>query len=124
MSTKSTSKVYFAVSMSLDGYIAPDGMDLEHGHDPDYKDWARKWFALQDWLVTQQFFRQNLKMGEDGETGPDNDRARQLFERTGATVLGKRMFDGDVALARFSLVDTVVSPSGVAIHSFVRDSAV
>lgn len=37
---------------------------------------------------------------------------------------GKRMFDGDVALARFSLVDTVVSPSGVAIHSFVRDSAV
>ena len=35
---------------------------------------------------------------------------------------GKRMFDGDVALARFSLVDTVVSPSGVAIHSFVRDT--
>jgi dihydrofolate reductase len=94
MSTKGSSKVYFAVSMSLDGFIAPDGMDLEHGHDPDYKDWARKWFALQDWLVTQQFFRQNLKLGEDGETGPDNDRARQLFERTGATVLGKRMFDG------------------------------
>lgn len=35
---------------------------------------------------------------------------------------GKRMFDGDAALARFSLVDTVVSPSGVAIHSFVRDT--
>jgi dihydrofolate reductase len=35
---------------------------------------------------------------------------------------GKRMFDDDAALARFSLVDTVVSPSGVAIHSFVRDT--
>ena len=35
---------------------------------------------------------------------------------------GKRMFDGDAALARFSLADTVVSPSGVAIHSFVRDT--
>jgi hypothetical protein len=52
------SKVYFAVSMSLDGYIAPEGMDLEHSHDPDYKDWARNWSALQDciayvgaWLV-------------------------------------------------------------------------
>ena len=35
---------------------------------------------------------------------------------------GKRMFDDDAALARFSLVDTVVSPNGVAIHSFVRDT--
>ena len=35
---------------------------------------------------------------------------------------GKRMFDDDAALARFRLVDTVVSPSGVAIHSFVRDT--
>jgi dihydrofolate reductase len=88
------SKVYFAVSMSLDGYIAPDGMDLEHGHDPDYKDWARKWSALQDWVLTQQFSQQNLKLGDDGETGPDNDRARHLFERTGVSILGKRMFDG------------------------------
>ena len=35
---------------------------------------------------------------------------------------GKRMFDDDAALARFSLVDTVVSPSGVAIHTYVRDT--
>jgi len=34
---------------------------------------------------------------------------------------GKRLFDDDAALARFRLVDTVVSPSGVAIHSFRRD---
>jgi dihydrofolate reductase len=88
------SKVYFSVSMSLDGYIAPDGMDLEHGHDPGYKDWARKWSALQDWVLTQQFSQQNLKLGDHGETGPDNDRARHLFERTGVTILGKRMFDG------------------------------
>jgi len=88
------SKVYFAVSMSLDGYIAPEGMDLEHGHDPVYKDWARKWSALQDWALAQQFSQQNLELGDDGETGPDNDRVRQLFERTGVTIIGKRMFDG------------------------------
>jgi len=87
-------KVFFAVSMSLDGVIAPDGMDLEHGHDPSYKDWARKWSALQDWAIAQQFFQQNLKLGDEGETGPDNDRARHLFERTGVTIMGKRMFDG------------------------------
>ena len=87
-------KVFFAVSMSLDGFIAPDGMDLDHSHDPAYKDWARKWSALQDWVVTQRFFQQNLKLGDEGETGPDNDRARHIFERTGVTVLGKRMFDG------------------------------
>ena len=34
MSTDPAAKVFFAVSMSLDGFIAPDGMDLEHGHDP------------------------------------------------------------------------------------------
>jgi len=87
-------KVLFAVSVSLDGVIAPDGMDLEHGHDPSYKDWARKWSALQDWVITQQFFQQNLQLGDEGETGPDNDRARHLFERTGVTIMGKRMFDG------------------------------
>jgi dihydrofolate reductase len=94
VSSRGTSKVYVAVSMSLDGYIAPEGMDLEHGHDPDYKDWARKWSALQDWALHQQFLRQNLQLGDDGETGPDNDRARHLFERTGVTIIGKRMFDG------------------------------
>jgi dihydrofolate reductase len=88
------STVFVALSMSIDGFVAPDGMDLEHGHDPTYKDWARKWSALQEWVVTQRFFRQNLKLGDDGETGPDDDRARHLFERTGVTVMGKRMFDG------------------------------
>ena len=37
-----TNKVFFAVSMSLDGYIAPAGMDLAHADDPSYKDWGRQ----------------------------------------------------------------------------------
>jgi dihydrofolate reductase len=94
MSTEPAATVFFALSMSLDGFIAPDGMDLEHGHDPTYKHWARKWSALQDWVIPQRFFQQNLKLGDEGETGPDDDRVRHLFERTGVTVMGKRMFDG------------------------------
>src|SRR4030095_7385576 len=36
----------------------------------------------------------NLKLGKGGEEGRDNDIARETFERTGASVMGKRMFDG------------------------------
>lgn len=93
-SPRTTSKVFFAMSMSLDGFIAPAGMTLEHAGDPSYKDWARQWVALQDWIFPQRFFRENQKLGEGGETGLDNDLARETFERSGATILGKRMFDG------------------------------
>ena len=31
--------VFFSVGMSLDGFMAPEGMDLTHADDPNYKDW-------------------------------------------------------------------------------------
>ena len=40
-----------------------------------------------------RFFRENVKLGGGGEEGLDNDIARATSERTGASVLGKRMFD-------------------------------
>ena len=43
--------------------------------------------------IPQRFFRENLKLGEGREEGRDNDIARETFERTGASVMGKRMFD-------------------------------
>jgi len=89
-----TGKVFFAVSMSLDGFIAPLGMDLDHAFEPAYKNWAQQWGALQSWVFPQRFFRENLHLGEGGETGPDNDLAQRTFERTGVSILGKRMFDG------------------------------
>ena len=48
---------------------------------------------MQQWAFPQRFFRENLKLGESGEEGRDNDIARETFERTGASVMGKRMFD-------------------------------
>ena len=47
----------------------------------------------QQWIFPQRFFRENLKLGEGGEDGRDNDIARETFERTGVSVMGKRMFD-------------------------------
>jgi dihydrofolate reductase len=53
-----------------------------------------KWSELQAWAFPQRWFRENLKLGEGGEEGLDNDIARATYERTGASVMGKRMFDG------------------------------
>ena len=77
-------KVFFSVSMSLDGFIAPDSPEDLMG---------QQWMELQQWVFTQRFFRENLKLGEGGEEGRDNDIVRETFERTGASVMGKRMFE-------------------------------
>src|SRR5258708_35905219 len=79
-----TGKVFFSVSMSLDGFIAPESLGDLMG---------QQWMELQQWIFPQRFFRENLKLGEGGEEGRDNDIVREKFERTGASVMGKRMFD-------------------------------
>ena len=86
--------VFFSVTMSLDGFIAPEGMDLDHGDDPGYQDWMSLWMQLQHWVSEQKFFRQNLRLGDDGETGRDNEIVEETFDRTGVSIMGKRMFDG------------------------------
>ncbi|MER7246418.1 dihydrofolate reductase family protein [Kribbella sp. NPDC000426] len=93
-------KVFFSVTMSLDGFVAPDDVPLdvvfspEGQTDPRVQSWMSKWSELQAWIFPQRFFRENLKLGEGGEEGLDNDIARATYERTGASVMGKRMFDG------------------------------
>jgi dihydrofolate reductase len=87
-------KVFFSVGMSLDGFMAPEGMDLDHADDPNHEDWLEQWMKLQGWGFRQRFFRENLGLGEGGETGTDNGILEETFDRTGANIMGKRMFDG------------------------------
>jgi dihydrofolate reductase len=93
-------KVFFSVTMSLDGFMAPEAVPAEDffspekQDDPDVRRWMSKWSELQAWAFPQRFFRENLKLGEGGEEGIDNDIARETFDRVGASVMGKRMFDG------------------------------
>lgn len=89
-----TSKVFFAVVMSLDGFIAPEGMDMAHANDPEYKQWMNKWMQLQHWVFQQKFFRENLKLGEGGETGQANRMLEETFQRTSVSIMGKNMFSG------------------------------
>jgi dihydrofolate reductase len=70
--------------MSLDGFIAPSSASELMG---------QRWMELHAWVFPQRFFRENLKLGAGGEEGRDNDLLRETFERTGASVMGKRMFD-------------------------------
>src|SRR5215208_1219411 len=92
-------KVFFSVSMSLDGFIAPsEGKNAGLrgdvvSHDPEQQLWLARWIHLQQWVFPQRFFRENIGFGEGGEEGRDNDILRETFERTGASVMGKRMFD-------------------------------
>ncbi|MGW1965566.1 dihydrofolate reductase family protein [Streptomyces sp. NPDC001935] len=93
-------KVFFSVSMSLDGFIAPESVPVEgelfapdKQDDPRVRRWMAQWMELQQWIFPLRFFRENLKLGEGGEEGRDNDIARETFGRTGASVMGRRMFD-------------------------------
>ena len=86
-------KVFFDVASSLDNFIAPEGMDLEHWSDPNYKQWGAQWGKLVSWLFAQKFFRDNLKLGGEGETGIDNQLLQETFSRTGVSIMGKRMFE-------------------------------
>jgi dihydrofolate reductase len=84
------SKVFVNIGLSLDGYMAPEGMTMEN---PGYKNWGAKWGALMGWLLNQQYMRDNLNLGPGGETGEINNLVRTTIERTGANIMGKRMFD-------------------------------
>lgn len=92
--------VFFSVTMSLDGYIAPvssqaDIAALRRGEvTPGIRRWMEQWSELQQWVFGQRFFRESLKLGEGGEEGHDNAIVEETFRRTGANIMGKRMFDG------------------------------
>src|SRR6266705_2714091 len=90
----SKSKLFFDVASSLDGFIAPEGMELAHANDPEFNQWMSQWTKLQNWVFHQQFFRKNLKLGDGGETGGDNRMLEETFNRTGVSIMGKRMFEG------------------------------
>jgi dihydrofolate reductase len=69
-------------------------MDLAHADDPNFNDWMQQWGQLMGWVEQQRFFRENLQLGDGGETGEDNRILEETFNRTGVSIMGKRMFDG------------------------------
>jgi len=80
------SKVFVSMGMSLDGCVEGPNASLQNmGGDG--------WIDLHAWVLQQRFFRENLKLGEGGETGPDNRFLEEIFDRTAVSIMGKRMFE-------------------------------
>jgi dihydrofolate reductase len=103
-------KVFFSVSMSLDGFMAPKSSSELMG---------QQWLELQGWVLATRFFRENLKFGEGGEEGRDNDIAR-MFDA------GERMwpeeapFHTPVFVVTHAPREPWVRPGGTTFH-FVND---
>ena len=80
------SKVFFDMGISLDGFIA----GLNSGPSNPL---GNSGLEIHNWLFLQRSFRRLLKLGDDGETGADDKLVEEIFNRTGAYIMGKRMFE-------------------------------
>jgi dihydrofolate reductase len=80
-------KLTLDITMSLDGFVAGPDATLEKplGEGAD---------RLHEWLIGTATFRREHGLGEDGETGLDDDLAREYVEANGAYLMGRKMFSG------------------------------
>jgi dihydrofolate reductase len=69
--------VYVDISMSLDGFIAEPNDDVDR---------------LHDWLYGLKGFREPHGM-EGGTTDPDSEVIDEAMNRSGAVILGRRMYE-------------------------------
>jgi dihydrofolate reductase len=79
-------KVFCDLSMSLDGYVAGPNQTLE-------EPLGRGGELLHEWAFRLKSFREAHGMS-GGETGPDDDVAKEWIHASGAVVMGRRMFSG------------------------------
>ncbi len=68
-------KVFFSVSMSLDGFMAPESVPAEDvfspqgRNDPRVQRWMRKWSELQAWAFHVRRGFQTLDFARSERTG-------------------------------------------------------
>jgi dihydrofolate reductase len=79
------SKVFFDVGVSLDGYLA--GPNRGPGNPL-----GDRGTRIHTWMFQTASFLDHIGVS-GGETSPDDDLVRRVFERAGAYVMGRRMFD-------------------------------
>jgi dihydrofolate reductase len=80
------SKVFVSMGMSLDGCVAEPNRSIDNMG-------SEGWMSLHRWVFAQKAFREHIGMPTEGaETGADNRFLASIFERTGTSILGKKMF--------------------------------
>ena len=79
-------KVFFDISVSLDGFVAGPNSGFDNGLGDGGE-------QLHEWVVRLKSWRERHGK-EGGEEGPDADIMEDAFRDTGAIVMGRRMFGG------------------------------
>jgi dihydrofolate reductase len=79
------SQVFFDVAMSLDGYIAGPNRGPRNPL-------GDRGTSVHNWMFQTATFRKLLGL-PGGDTGPDDAVVRAVFERSGAYVMGRHMFE-------------------------------
>jgi len=82
----SMSKIIFDSAISIDGYFAGDN----RGPDNPMGGVSEK---IHQWMFTQKAFWDYLGMKNDKQDGPDGKYIKETIDRTGAFIMGKRMFE-------------------------------
>ena len=79
-------KIIFDSGISLDGYFAGENRSPSNpmgGVSP----------KIHNWMFNQKAFWDYLGVDNDKEDGPDGKYIRETIDRTGAFIMGKRMFE-------------------------------
>lgn len=85
------SKIIFDSGISLDGFFAGDNRSPSNPMGGVSG-------KIHMWMFNQKAFWENLGMEGDKEDGPDGKFIREMISKTGAFIMGKRMFDeGEVS---------------------------
>lgn len=79
-------KLFLNISMSLDGFVAGPDPSLENPLGVGGE-------ALHEWAFGTATFEQTHGRS-GGEQSPDSDVLAEAFARSGATIMGRRMFSG------------------------------
>ena len=79
-------KLTFDISMSLDGFIAGPNQTLE-------QPLGERGMELHEWVVRLASWRAQHGL-DGGETGADDEVAKESIGRAGAFLIGRRMFSG------------------------------
>jgi dihydrofolate reductase len=78
-------KLRFNITMSLDGYVAGPRQSPENPLGEGGE-------ALHEWAFATKAFRDTHDLGDEGETGLDDEHAARWNENIGATIMGRNMF--------------------------------
>ena len=80
------SKTIFAIAISLDGFMAGENRSPQNPIGDGG-------MTIHNWMFVQKAFWEHLGKEEGNEDGPDGNLIRETIARTGAYIMGKRMFE-------------------------------